>query len=109
MVMTTTLRAGPSAARPLTGRLSATAAQITPKILEDEVFTACLNLEDGLRRALATGFPWSGSSMTVNRSNSTPVPDEKQIAHQKVLRLLSRKQERTVMRTASERGVAASA
>ncbi len=35
--------------------------------------------------------------------------DEKQIAHQKVLRLVTRKQERTVMRTASERGVAASA
>jgi hypothetical protein len=34
---------------------------------------------------------------------------EKQMAHQKVLRLVTRKLDRTVMRTASEKGVAASA
>ena len=37
------------------------------------------------------------------------VSAEKQIAHQKVLRLVTRKQDRTVMRTASEKGVAATA
>jgi site-specific recombinase XerD len=37
------------------------------------------------------------------------VSAEKQMAHQKVLRLVTRKQDRTVMRTASERGIAASA
>jgi integrase len=35
--------------------------------------------------------------------------DEKQVAHRKVLRLVTRKQTRTVMRTASESGVAVSA
>ncbi len=35
--------------------------------------------------------------------------DEKQVAHRKVLRLVTRKQTRTVMRTASETGVAVSA
>jgi integrase len=36
------------------------------------------------------------------------MPDEKQIAHQKVLRLVTRKQDRTVIRTAAETGVIAS-
>jgi hypothetical protein len=35
--------------------------------------------------------------------------DEKQVAHRKVLRLVTRKQSRTVMRTASESEVAVSA
>jgi integrase len=66
------------------------------------------NLTARIQRSVVEGEVRTPLKVTMDVHDEA-MSDEKQVAHRKILRLVTRKQNRTVMRTASETGVAVSA